>query len=108
MFPISVFHSTPRGSRPYRRALMTGGTFLHFINNRFVPGSGERQFEKRSPIDGSLVGMVAHGGQSEVDAAVQAARAALRGPWGRLEPAQRAELLHAVAKEIERRFEDFL
>lgn len=87
---------------------MTGGTFLHFINNRFVPGSGERQFEKRSPIDGSLVGMVAYGGQSEVDAAVQAARAALRGPWGRLEPPQRAELLHAVAKEIERRFEDFL
>lgn len=87
---------------------MSGATFLHFIDNRFVPAASERNFEKRSPVDGSLVGLVAEGGPEEVDAAVQAASAALQGPWSRLTLAQRTELLHAVAQEIERRFEDFL
>jgi aminomuconate-semialdehyde/2-hydroxymuconate-6-semialdehyde dehydrogenase len=40
--------------------------------------------------------------------AVQAATAALQGPWGRLTLAQRTDMLHAVAREIDRRFDDFL
>jgi len=52
-----------------------------FIGNRFVPSQSERYFDKRSPVDGSLVGTVAEGGRDEVHAAVQAARAALSGPW---------------------------
>src|SRR6266404_7296469 len=87
---------------------MSGATFLHFIGNRFVPSQSERYFDKRSPVDGSLVGTVAEGGQDEVHAAVQAARAALSGPWGRLTLPQRTELLHGVAREIDRRFDDFL
>ena len=87
---------------------MSGTTFLHFIDNRFVQSGSERQFEKYSPVDGSLVGTVAEGGQEEVDSAVQAAGAALQGAWGRLTLAQRTEMLHAVAREIERRFQDFL
>jgi aminomuconate-semialdehyde/2-hydroxymuconate-6-semialdehyde dehydrogenase len=83
-------------------------TFCHFIDNQFVQSSSERQFEKLSPVDGSLVGTVAEGGRPEVDSAVAAAAAALRGPWGRLNLAQRTDMLHAVAKEIDRRFDDFL
>jgi aminomuconate-semialdehyde/2-hydroxymuconate-6-semialdehyde dehydrogenase len=87
---------------------MSATTFCHFIDNRFVPSASERHFEKFSPVDGSLVGTVAEGGQPEVDSAVQAATAALQGPWGRLTLAQRTDMLHAVAKEIDRRFDDFL
>jgi aminomuconate-semialdehyde/2-hydroxymuconate-6-semialdehyde dehydrogenase len=87
---------------------MSGATFLHFIDNRFVPSQSERYFDKRSPVDGSLVGTVAEGGQPEVHAAVKAARAAFSGPWGRLTLPQRTEMLHAVAREIDRRFDDFL
>jgi len=87
---------------------MSGATFLHFIGNRFVPSQSERYFDKRSPVDGSLVGTVAEGGQDEVHAAVQAARAALSGPWGRLTLPQRTDMLHGVAREIDRRFDDFL
>ena len=43
-----------------------------------------------------------------MDAAVRAARAALAGPWGRMDLAKRCELLYAVADEINRRFDDFL
>jgi aminomuconate-semialdehyde/2-hydroxymuconate-6-semialdehyde dehydrogenase len=87
---------------------MSGTSFLHFIDNCFVASKSERQFDKRSPVDGSLIGSICEAGQEEVDAAVQAARAALRGPWGSMPLAQRTEMLHAVAREIERRFDDFL
>jgi aminomuconate-semialdehyde/2-hydroxymuconate-6-semialdehyde dehydrogenase len=87
---------------------MSGATFLHFINNRFVPSASERHFEKRSPVDGSLIGTVAEGGAEEVNSAVQAAAASLNGEWGRLTLAKRTDLLYAVAREIDRRFDDFL
>lgn len=87
---------------------MSGATFLHFIDNRFVSSVTEAQFEKRSPVDGSIVGLVSEGGPQEIAAAVAAANAALRGPWARMTLAQRTEMLHAVANEIERRSVDFL
>jgi aminomuconate-semialdehyde/2-hydroxymuconate-6-semialdehyde dehydrogenase len=82
-------------------------TLGHFIANRFVT-DGPHTFEKRSPVDGRVIARVAEAGEAEVDAAVRAARAALQGDWGRLDVNKRAELLHAVADEINRRFDDFL
>src|SRR5580692_8307362 len=87
---------------------MASPTFLHFIDNRFVQSASQRGFDKYSPVDGSLIGTVAEAGAEEVDSAARAATAALQGPWGRLTLPQRTDLLHAVAREIERRFEDFL
>jgi aminomuconate-semialdehyde/2-hydroxymuconate-6-semialdehyde dehydrogenase len=78
----------------------------HFIDGRFVPGN--RTFEKRCPVDGRLIARVAEAGKEEVDAAVRAARTALAGEWGRMDVARRTALLHAVAAEIERRFDEFL
>ncbi len=83
-------------------------TFAHFIRNEFLTGSSGRQFEKRSPVDGSLVGLVPEGGATEVNLAVDAAHAALQGPWKRLTLAQRVTLLEAVAAEIDRRADDFI
>jgi len=87
---------------------MNETTFLHFIGGRFVDSESGRHFEKRSPVDGSLIGEIAEGGPPEIDAAVRAAGAAMAGPWGRLTLAQRTDMLHAVAREIDRRFDDFL
>jgi aminomuconate-semialdehyde/2-hydroxymuconate-6-semialdehyde dehydrogenase len=83
-------------------------TFAHFIRNEFLTGNSGRQFEKRSPVDGSLVGLVPEGGATEVNLAVDAAQAALQGPWKRLTLAQRVTLLEAVAAEIDRRADDFI
>lgn len=85
---------------------MFSPTYAHFINNEFVTGGG--RFEKRSPVDGSLLGMVPEAGPGEVEAAVAAARTALLGPWRRLTVAQRAAMLEAIAAEIDRRHEEFL
>jgi aminomuconate-semialdehyde/2-hydroxymuconate-6-semialdehyde dehydrogenase len=80
----------------------------NFIGNEFVAARSGRTFENRSPVDNRLIGMVSEAGEPEVDAAVQAARSALAGPWGKMDIAKRAEMLYAVADEINRRFDEFV
>jgi aminomuconate-semialdehyde/2-hydroxymuconate-6-semialdehyde dehydrogenase len=79
----------------------------HFINGKYVDGCGA-VMDKHSPIDGTLAASVAEGGKAEVAAAVDAARAALDGPWGGFPAAKRAQLLQAVAAGIERRFDELV
>jgi aminomuconate-semialdehyde/2-hydroxymuconate-6-semialdehyde dehydrogenase len=84
------------------------GETKHFIDGAFTAGSGGKTFENRSPVDNRLVSTVHEAGAADVDAAVKAARRALEGPWGKMPLADRCALLHAVADEINRRFDDFL
>jgi aminomuconate-semialdehyde/2-hydroxymuconate-6-semialdehyde dehydrogenase len=87
---------------------MFNPTYAHFIHNRFMASSSGRLFEKLSPVDGSLVGMVPEAGAPEINAAVEAARVALQGPWRRMPLSQRVALLEAVAAEIDRRATEFV
>ena len=80
--------------------------FKNFINGEFV--ATKSLFEKRAPIDNQVLGQVHEAGSAEVDAAVAAARAALKGPWGTMSVVERSTLLSAVADEINRRFDEFL
>lgn len=82
--------------------------FMNFINGKFRPSSTGSMFENRSPVDGSLIGMIHEASADDVDDAVEAARAARTGAWGRLSMPERSELLVSVADEIDRRFDDFL
>ena len=82
--------------------------FRHFVNGEFVPSVGRKTFEKRRPSDGRRIGTIHEGGIEDVDAAVKAARHALRGPWGRMTVEERTALLDRVADEIERRADDFV
>ena len=75
---------------------------LNFVNGEYIKNASGKTFEKRTPIDNSLVGMVYEAGKPEVDAAVAAARAALDGEWGALSVNERVRLLDAVAEEINR------
>jgi aminomuconate-semialdehyde/2-hydroxymuconate-6-semialdehyde dehydrogenase len=70
--------------------------------------SGGRAFENLSPVDGAVIATVTEADAALVDRAVQAARAALRGPWGRLTTAERCALLRRVAERIEQRFAEFV
>jgi aminomuconate-semialdehyde/2-hydroxymuconate-6-semialdehyde dehydrogenase len=80
----------------------------HFINGEFVIGSASKFFDKRSPVNNTVIAQVAEASQADVDAAVRAAHAALHGEWGKMTVDQRVEMLYAVADEITRRFEDFV
>ena len=81
---------------------------LHFINGEYTAGSTGKSFVNISPATGARIGLVHEGGKAEIDAAVAAAKAALTGPWGYMSQAERSDMLHAVADEINRRFDDFL
>jgi aminomuconate-semialdehyde/2-hydroxymuconate-6-semialdehyde dehydrogenase len=78
----------------------------NYINGKFV--AGKREFADVNPADGNVVAQVTEADRELVDAAVQAARKALRGEWGRLNTRDRAARLHKVADSIEARFDCFV
>src|SRR3989449_10953716 len=77
-----------------------------YINGQFV-GSG-KQFAKINPVDGTVVAQVHEADRAMVDAAVRGAKAALKGPWGRMALQARVDLPRKIAEGIEKRFDDFL
>ncbi len=81
---------------------------LHFINGEFTSGKSGQNFDNFNPATGEKIGVVHEALKPEVDAAVAAARAALKGPWGKMSMVARTDLLYAVADEINNRFDDFL
>ena len=87
---------------------MSEHTTRHFINGAYTEGTSGETFENRRPVDNSLIGRVSKANQADVNTAVQAAKAALSGPWGNIALAERTAMLYAVAAGIERRFDRFL
>jgi len=65
-------------------------------------------FDNINPATGEVISQVHEAGEAEVDAAVQAARAALKGPWSKMTLDERSKILHAVADGINARFDEFL
>jgi aminomuconate-semialdehyde/2-hydroxymuconate-6-semialdehyde dehydrogenase len=82
------------------------GRLRHFVGGRFV--DSRAQFADRSPVTGQVLFEVPEADEAIVDDAVAAARAALRGPWGRASEQERAALLRRVADELDRRFDDLV
>jgi len=78
----------------------------NYIDGKFVGGA--HQFVDVNPADGSVIAQVTEADRNLVDAAVGAARSALRGEWGRLGVRERAARLHKIADVIEARFDCFL
>jgi 5-carboxymethyl-2-hydroxymuconic-semialdehyde dehydrogenase len=77
----------------------------HFIDGRFRPASSGATFENATPVDGSVLGLVAAGDVADVDAAARAASAAFPA-WSGMPAKQRAAILHRVADAIEARAEE--
>jgi 4-guanidinobutyraldehyde dehydrogenase / NAD-dependent aldehyde dehydrogenase len=71
------------------------------IAGRYVDAKSGKTFEKRSPVDGRVLGTVAEGDAAEVEAAVAAARKAYEdGVWSELAPRQRKTILLEYAQRI--------
>ena len=82
-------------------------TIANFIDGRSVTGHGEK-FENRYPATDEVVSVVSRASREDVDAAVNAARAALQGPWGKMSVAERVVILRKLADGIQARFDEFL
>jgi aminomuconate-semialdehyde/2-hydroxymuconate-6-semialdehyde dehydrogenase len=78
----------------------------NYIDGRFVPG--KREFADINPANGTVIAHVSEVTEVQVDEAVNAARGALQGEWGRIGIRERAARLHRVADAIEKRFDCFL
>ena len=75
----------------------------NFIDGTYVTNSSGKTFEKRTPVDNSVVGLVYEAGEPEVGAAVAAARAALRGPWGTMYLSDNATRVYSKTRLNSRR-----
>jgi aminomuconate-semialdehyde/2-hydroxymuconate-6-semialdehyde dehydrogenase len=80
--------------------------FQNYVNGKFV--RGPREFTDINPADGTAIGQVSEADESLVNQAVESARRALSGNWGKLSVTARAALLHKIADGIEARFSDFV
>ena len=79
----------------------------HFIGGKDVPSSSGGSAEVLDPATNRAVARVASGTKDDVDAAVEAARAAFGSPeWGGLDPSKRGRLLFLLGQRIRDGFEE--
>jgi acyl-CoA reductase-like NAD-dependent aldehyde dehydrogenase len=71
-----------------------------FINGEVVEAASGELRDVVEPATGDVLARAAMAGKADVDRAVEAARAALDGPWGRTPPTERSRLLHALGDAI--------
>lgn len=81
---------------------------MNFIDGEYRAGGSSKTFNNISPINGSLLSIVHEANEVDVDDAVKAAKAALKGPWGIMPLAERLKLVTAIVGGIQARFDDFL
>ena len=81
-------------------AVATEREFGLFIDGELVePTSGDIR-ELAEPATGERLARAAMAGEEDVDRAVEAARTALAGAWGKTPPNERSRLLHALADAV--------
>jgi acyl-CoA reductase-like NAD-dependent aldehyde dehydrogenase len=81
-------------------AVATEREFGLFINGEPTEAGSGEVVELIEPATGEPLAKAAMAGEADVDRAVEAARAALEGPWGKTPPNERSRLLHALADAI--------
>jgi len=78
---------------------VTVETGLFIAGESVEPASGEIR-DVNEPATGALLARSAMAGEADVDRAVEAARAAVDGAWGKTPGTERSRLLHALADAI--------
>ena len=81
-------------------AVATGSEYGLSINGESAAAAAGELRELREPATGDFLARAAMAGEADVDRAVEAARAALDGPWGKTPATERSRLLHALADAI--------
>ncbi|WP_253759609.1 MULTISPECIES: aldehyde dehydrogenase family protein [unclassified Ruegeria] len=79
---------------------------LCLIDGRWVPASSGESLPLINPSDGTEICQIARGSETDVDAAVQAAQAALQGDWGRKTALERGRILTRLGQLVLERVED--
>ena len=77
----------------------------HFIGGNFVAGS--KHFPSINPATEEVLSQVALAGQTEVDAAVKAARKAYTSTWSKMSGKERGKYLFRIARIMQERAREF-
>ena len=79
-----------------------------FINGKWVDAASGKTFPTYDPSTGEVLAQVAEADREDIDRAVKAARAAFEtGPWSKMSPAKRGNLIWKLADLIEQHLEEF-
>jgi len=78
------------------------------IDGTWQAAASGRVFETRNPATGELLAHVAEGDAEDIDRAVTAARRAFEGPWSRMKPVERQNLLLKFADLVERNIDELI
>jgi len=73
----------------------------HFIGGEWVKPAGGEWFGTSNPYSGEVWAKIARGTAPDVDRAVAAAKAAMRGEWSKMTPSHRGRLLVKLSELIE-------
>ncbi|HZT76235.1 MAG TPA: aldehyde dehydrogenase family protein, partial [Vicinamibacterales bacterium] len=77
-----------------------------FIDNAWRDASGGTTLDVINPATEEVIAQVASAEQADVDAAVDAARAALDGPWGKLSARERGRLVWKIGEKLMERADE--
>jgi acyl-CoA reductase-like NAD-dependent aldehyde dehydrogenase len=86
-------YSSPFLSQPVIKMLIGG---------QWVEAASGKTFETLNPATGEVLARVAEGDAEDINRAVAAARKAFEGPWSKMTPSQRGQLLWKLADLIEK------
>ena len=90
-----------------RHSFLDGKIKRLLIDGRRVESASGKTFASINPATGETLAQVAEGDAEDIDRAVDAARRAFEGPWGRTKPAERQMILLRFADLVEKHFEEF-
>jgi aldehyde dehydrogenase (NAD+) len=85
---------------------LDGSVKRMLIGGQWVPAVSGKTFESRDPATGKLLAKVAEGDAEDIERAVTAARRAFDGPWRKVKPFERQQMLLKLADLVERHFEE--
>ncbi|MDQ3068518.1 MAG: betaine-aldehyde dehydrogenase [Acidobacteriota bacterium] len=72
----------------------------NYINGEFRPSSNGKTIDVINPATEEVIAQVPASTKEDVDAAVQAARAAFEGPWAKLSPRERGRLIYKLGERL--------
>lgn len=77
-----------------------------FIGGQWVSPAKGRTLPLENPSDGTPICQIARGTEADIDAAVVAARTALKGEWGKLPAVERGRILTRIGQKVLERVDE--
>jgi aldehyde dehydrogenase (NAD+) len=89
-----------------RHPFLDGKPKRMFIDGKWVEAATGKMFDSINPSTGQVLAQVAEGDSEDIDRAVAAARRAFSGPWSKLKPFERQNLLLKLAELVDQNLEE--